>query len=99
MSRFDHITYDETSRAHAQHFKGQIESLDAAISKLQSTDSIIWAKMKLEETHLWIGKAIKDDQEQRMCIEKESLMNKSNGMYDGSKMASCPTPGMDRRHS
>lgn len=62
MSRFDYVKYDEEANAQQAELKQKSQELEALIEKLHSPRSKALALTKLEETYMWIGKAIRDDQ-------------------------------------
>lgn len=73
MSRFDYVKYDETANYAQSCFKDTVSGLEKMIEKIPSTDSKTarakaLALTSLEETYMWIGKAIRDDQLNRDAI-------------------------------
>jgi len=61
--RFDYVRYDESAKADQEMFKLTCESLEYSINSiLKSPRAKARALTKLEETYMWIGKAIRDDQ-------------------------------------
>lgn len=62
MSRFDYVKYDEEANAQQAELKQKSQELEALIENLHSPRSKALALTKLEETYMWIGKAIRDDQ-------------------------------------
>lgn len=61
-SRFDYVKYDEQSGDDQEAFKVKCQSLEQSIETLNSPRAKYLALAKLEETYMWIGKAIRDDQ-------------------------------------
>lgn len=63
MSRFDYVRYDERAARHQADFKEAFTSIENMINIYlkpgQAKDS---ALTKLEESYMWIGKAIRDEQ-------------------------------------
>jgi hypothetical protein len=67
MSRFDYIKYDEKAAEQQAAFKGNFQSLEGFVeSALISPRAKALALTKLEEAYMWVGKAIRDDQIQRI---------------------------------
>ncbi len=62
MGRFTFVTYDEKSLTLNQSFKELFEKAETAIGDLNDGRSTSMALTKLEETHMWVGKAIRDSQ-------------------------------------
>lgn len=67
MSRFDHIEYDEIAKRDADDFKEICQKLETVIENVFHFDKTTIAnKTKalnhLEICHMWIGKAIRDQQ-------------------------------------
>lgn len=66
MSRFDYVKYDEPAIKVQDHFKKICIQLETDIQELvpgiASGRSIALALRSLEETYMWIGKAIRDNQ-------------------------------------
>jgi hypothetical protein len=60
--RFDYVKYDATSVQLQDAFKLLCRHLEAAIDTLPDTRPKAIAMGKLEETYMWIGKAIRDYQ-------------------------------------
>jgi hypothetical protein len=64
--RFEFIAYDDTAKAARDKLLEQCQSLEFLIYKnLKEGRSRSTALTKLEETYMWIGKAIRDDQNAR----------------------------------
>lgn len=62
MGRFDYVKYDEISSAQQAELKQKAQELESLINKLYAPHAKLRALDKLEETYMWIGKAIRDDQ-------------------------------------
>lgn len=62
MARFDYVKYDEASISNQNLFKGICEDLEANIENLPNGRAKSLALTSLEESYMWIGKAIRDDQ-------------------------------------
>lgn len=62
MSRFDYVKYDDQANTQQAELKLKSQELEALIEKLHSPRAKALALTKLEETYMWIGKAIRDDQ-------------------------------------
>lgn len=66
MSRFDYVKYDQRSMDAAGVLKNICEELEIHIhSILGDGVSKTNALTKLEEAYMWLGKAIRDDQNHR----------------------------------
>jgi hypothetical protein len=62
MSRFDYVKYDEKTAATQAAFKQKFEELEAFIANIYPGRSVSLALTSLEETYMWIGKALRDEQ-------------------------------------
>lgn len=63
MSRFDYVKYDAQAEEDQRICKCLVTAVESFIdSKLLSPRAKALALTKLEETYMWIGKAIRDDQ-------------------------------------
>lgn len=64
LSRFDYVSYDETSVKVQGYAKDLCEALEELIHTHAplSTRSKALALTALEETYMWIGKSIRDEQ-------------------------------------
>lgn len=64
MSRFDYVKYDETAVQLQESAKRMVSDLEAMIDQIGNCGfrSKSLAITKLEESYMWIGKAIRDDQ-------------------------------------
>lgn len=62
-NRFDYVKYDEQAQRQQEIFKDLVMVLERKIwSLLQPGRARNFAITKLEETYMWIGKAIRDEQ-------------------------------------
>lgn len=61
-SRFDYVGYDQTAGVFQSRAKMISGYLEALIEELPAGRAQAMAFTKLEETYMWIGKAIRDDQ-------------------------------------
>lgn len=61
-SRFDYVKYDMISQATQEQFKLSYEKLCASVDLLPIGRAKDLAVTKLEESYMWIGKALRDDQ-------------------------------------
>ncbi len=62
-SAFDYVKYDAEGIQLQQYFKDKMIRLNSAVNlELKSPRAKALAITKLEETYMWIGKAIRDDQ-------------------------------------
>jgi hypothetical protein len=63
MSRFDHVIYDESSIDFQESLKMVIVSLEHVIERgIKCERSKALALTKLEESYMWMGKGIRNDQ-------------------------------------
>lgn len=66
MSRFDYVRYDEVAQVAQAGFKAQATAFEAQIHGcIKSVRAKENALRCLEETYMWIGKGLRDDQERR----------------------------------
>lgn len=67
--RFNYVRYDEQSAKQQEQAKALCEQMEAFIESLKVTSNgsrpISLALTALEETYMWIGKAIRDNQVER----------------------------------
>jgi hypothetical protein len=62
-TRFDYVRYDEEKLNMSTYFKDKFISVEGDIEELlDSPRAKALALTALEETYMWIGKAIRDDQ-------------------------------------
>lgn len=64
-SRFDYVKYDQTATASQAEFKQKFQELEAMILRLPAGRPTELAVAHLEETYMWVGKALRDDQIKR----------------------------------
>lgn len=62
MSRFDYIAYDDDSKFLQEQFKELYTQLEIFIDELDEGRAKSLALTKLEESYMWVGKAIRDEQ-------------------------------------
>lgn len=62
MSRFDYVQYDAKAAEKQASCKTAAQRLEAEIDALPHGRAKSLALTSLEETYMWIGKAIRDDQ-------------------------------------
>jgi len=81
MSRFDYVTFDEKSKDLQALFKKKFENLVGEIQTelFGSGRPRNHALDKLEESYMWVGKAIKDIQANRITNKKEGIAANSGG--------------------
>lgn len=61
--RFSYVKYDELATAKQEKFKGMFEQLeDFATAALAPGRASSLVLTKLEESYMWVGKAIRDEQ-------------------------------------
>ncbi len=61
-SRFDYVAYDEYAQKGQELAKILCQKLESSIENLPTGRAKSLALTRLEETYMWIGKAIRDDQ-------------------------------------
>jgi len=70
--RFSYVKYDDTAAQNQSNFKVQFEMLEKmAMDNLAPGRAKALVMTKLEEAYMWIGKAIRDDQIERIGECKE----------------------------
>jgi hypothetical protein len=63
MSRFDFVKYDEKASQLSNKYKEIFQNLESQLkADLGEGRSLSTALTKLEETFMWTGKAVRDDQ-------------------------------------
>ena len=63
MNRFDYVKYDEGAQIVQESFKQMFMDLEEkAVTLLVSPRAKALVLTKLEESYMWVGKAIRDDQ-------------------------------------
>lgn len=62
MSRFDYVKYGETAQSVSQAIKEKFEELEKDIDALVNGRSKAMALTKLEESFMWVGKTLRDQQ-------------------------------------
>jgi hypothetical protein len=62
MNRFDYVAYDEISQIQQAMFKEKYEVLTSNIEELNQDRAALLALTKLEESYMWVGKAIRNNQ-------------------------------------
>lgn len=65
MSRFDYVKYDEPSQVQQAQMKQAFEDMELLILGLGQNRSQSLALTKLEECYMWVGKTIRDSQNER----------------------------------
>lgn len=77
MSRFDYIKYDQLAEADQKFFKKYFVELENEINKHKDSRAKALALTSLEESYMWIGKMIRDEQLQRSksCELQEERIN------------------------
>ncbi len=68
--RFDYVKYDEVAVAHSNEIRGEFEKVEKACHLLAEGRAKSLMLTKLEESYMWVGKAIRDDQKARHATEK-----------------------------
>jgi hypothetical protein len=66
VNRFDYVEYDHQSRINQNVAKHLCQDLEKFIDKLEPGRAKFLAYTRLEECYAWIGKAIRDEQHDRM---------------------------------
>jgi hypothetical protein len=79
MNRFDYVKYDEHAQIIQNGFKVMFMELEKKVDTLlTSSRAKALALTSLEETYMWIGKAIRDDQLARNgMVELQEQRNNS----------------------
>lgn len=62
QARFSYVKYDKEHTEAQERFKEAMEEIEAGIEKFGPCRAGSLALTKLEETYMWIGKMIRDDQ-------------------------------------
>lgn len=62
MSRFDYIKYDDKRQAVSNLFKELYTHVSSAIEAIPPGRAQSLALTKLEESYMWVGKALRDEQ-------------------------------------
>ena len=62
QGRFDNVQYDAASTLMHAGIKAKFEELEAMIEALPGSRPTSLALTSLEESYMWVGKAIRDDQ-------------------------------------
>lgn len=66
-TRFDYVAYDTEAKEAQELFKNKFLNLDAHVGEmLKSPRAKALVLTKLEEAYMWVGKAIRDDQIERI---------------------------------
>jgi hypothetical protein len=71
--RYDYVKYDDIALAAQQGFKAMFTELTIHVEALDPGAPKILALQKLEEAYMWIGKALRDGQLQRLPAELGSF--------------------------
>lgn len=64
-SRFDYVAYDAEATSLQAEVKAQMQVVEALAAKVKPGRAQALILTKLEETYMWFGKAIRDDQIKR----------------------------------
>ncbi len=59
---FDYVAYDAVAQRQQAYFKEVFLSLETSVKALAPGRAASLVKTKLEESYMWIGKAIRDEQ-------------------------------------
>jgi hypothetical protein len=78
MSRFEFIQYDETALKLSRAFKFTFQQLEIQFEELPDNRSRALAMTMLENSHMWVGRAIREDQIKRQNNETNKGV-KENG--------------------
>lgn len=62
MSRFDYVAYDSESEVQQKAFKAMYTQISSEIEKSKPGRAQALALTKLEESYMWIGKMVRDQQ-------------------------------------
>jgi hypothetical protein len=61
QTRYDYVAWDEKAQHQSDGMKGLCLGLEASINSLTDSREKSMAITKLEETFMWVGKAIRSD--------------------------------------
>jgi hypothetical protein len=61
-SRFDYVPFNENTRAAQEEFKQRYVSIEVLIDRLPAMKGKAFALQRLEESFMWVGKALRDIQ-------------------------------------
>lgn len=61
QTRFDYVTWDERAQNLSDSVKSQCMCIEAMINAMTDSREKSMAITKLEETFMWVGKAIRSD--------------------------------------
>ena len=62
MNRFDYIAYDDLAKEKQAYIKKKFQDIEDVLSGFPKGRPISLALTALEESYMWIGKAIRDEQ-------------------------------------
>ena len=62
MSRFDAIKFDDVSAEMSASIKSMFVAMEAVVGRMNPSRSQSLALTRLEEAHMWVNKAIRDEQ-------------------------------------
>jgi hypothetical protein len=72
MGRFDYVEWDEYSEKVSGDFKTAYEAIEVMLNEfLDSSRELSLALTKLDESFMWVGKAIRTDQLTRQAEGQE----------------------------
>jgi len=74
MSRFDYIKYDDATAETQARYKEAFSELSEAIEALGPGRPQSVALTKLEESYMWVGKALRD---QQLSKNQKTALNES----------------------
>lgn len=77
MSRFDYVKYNDVAAKLQAAFKEKFEDLTSAVEALEDGRAKSLVLTKLEESYMWIGKALRD-QQIKNCGPAEPQEERSN---------------------
>lgn len=78
-NRFDYVKYDKMAEDQQAAAKFACQALEAIIDKLNSPRAKALALTNLEQTYMWVGKAVRDDQLIRNNGTAELQEGRNNG--------------------
>lgn len=78
MSRLDYVKYDDKTAAMQAAVKMAYEGLIGALEAMPPGRAMSLALTKLEESYMWVGKALRDEQ-----IKRNGTAELQEGRKDG----------------
>lgn len=79
MSRFDHVKFNESTQSASEEFKQRYVSIEVLLDRLPPMKGKAFALQRLEESFMWVGKALRDIQLEIEAKEKQNAEKNSSG--------------------